>query len=101
MGQSCRPRGSGKRRGSMKKIAGFLFLALTLAAQQTPPPAGGAPPQGGRGPGGPGGRGPGGRGGGGFGQVAPLEESGFRPIFDGKTLASGDGRSTFGWDCDP
>jgi len=77
----------------MKKIAGFLFLALTLCAQQTPPPAGGAPPQGGRGPGGPAGRGAGGRGGGGFGQVAALEEYGFRPIFDGKSFT--------GWDCDP
>jgi hypothetical protein len=77
----------------MKKIAGFLLLTLTLVAQQTPPPAGG-PPQGA--PGQPGaGRGQGGRGGrggGGFGQVAPLEESGFRPIFDGKSFA--------GWDCD-
>jgi hypothetical protein len=34
--------------------------------------------------------------------VPPLEEAGFRQIFDGKSFASGaDGRSTFGWDCDP
>jgi len=33
--------------------------------------------------------------------VAPLEESGFKPIFDGKSLkGSADGKSTFGWDCD-
>lgn len=85
----------------MKTIACSLLMTLALCAQQTPPPAGGQPPAAGQGQGrgGPGGRG--GRGGGGFGQVAPLEESGFRPIFDGKTLASGDGRSTFGWDCDP
>ncbi len=83
----------------MKKFAGFLVLTLTLAAQQTPPPAGG-PPQGGPPQGAPGQPGPGrrqggrgGRGGGGFGQVAPLEESGFRPIFDGKSFA--------GWVCDP
>jgi hypothetical protein len=82
----------------MKTIGVSLLLALALGAQQPPPPAAGAPPQeGGRGQG-RGGRGGGGRGG---SPVAPLEESGFRPIFDGKTLASGDGRSTFGWDCDP
>jgi hypothetical protein len=87
----------------MKKTACSLLLALSLFAQQNPaPPAGGPPAEGGRGAGGRGGRG-GGRaaGGGGFGQVGPLEEAGFRPIFDGKTLASGDGRATFGWDCDP
>jgi hypothetical protein len=77
----------------MKKIAGLLLLTLTLAAQQTPPPAGG-PPQGAPGQGGPGrGQGRGGRGGGGgFGQVAKLEEKGFKQIFDGSSLK--------GWDCD-
>ena len=55
----------------MKKVGGFLFLALALCAQQTPPPGGG-PPQGA-----PGGRG---RGGGGFGQVPKLEESGFKIV---------------------
>jgi hypothetical protein len=73
----------------MKKTALTLLLALTLGAQQTAPPAGGPPPGGsGRGPGG-----RGGRGGGGFGQVPPLEEFGFKTIFDGKSFT--------GWDCDP
>ena len=58
--------------------AAFAFL---LPAQQ--PPAGR----------GQGGRGQGGRGAGRGAPVAPLEEAGFHPIFDGKTLA--------GWDCDP
>ena len=73
----------------MKTIAGSLLLALALFAQQTPPPPAGGPP-----PGGPG-RGPGGRGGGGRGgsPVPVLEEAGFRPIFDGKSMT--------GWDCDP
>jgi len=65
----------------MKKIGCSLLLALTLCAQQGPPPAGGAGP----------GRGPG-RGGRGGTPVGPLEESGFKAIFDGKSLA--------GWDCD-
>lgn len=68
----------------MKKIALSLLTALALFAQQPAPPPGGPPQQGGRG-----GRG-GGRGG--FGQVAPLEEFGFKQIFDGNTLN--------GWDCD-
>src|SRR6476619_2173248 len=65
----------------MKTIAGSLFLVLTLCAQQAPPPAGGP------------GRGQGRGGGRGGSPVGPLEESGFRAIFDGKSLA--------GWDCDP
>ncbi len=74
----------------MKKIALSLLMALALFAQQTPPPAGGPPQESGRGGAGRGGRAGGGRGG--FGQVAALEEFGFRTIFDGKSLA--------GWDCD-
>src|SRR5581483_11719418 len=58
--------------GAMKTIAGVLLVALTLCAQQAPPA---------------------GRGGRGGPPVAPLEESGFKPIFDGKSLS--------GWDCDP
>lgn len=59
-------------------IAFSMALTGFLYAQQAPP--GGAPPAGRpRGP-----RGP---------MVAPLEESGFQQIFDGKSLN--------GWDCDP
>jgi hypothetical protein len=65
----------------MKTVAGSLLLACALLAQQTPPAGAPAP-----------GRGAGRGGGGGFGQVAPLEESGFKPIFDGASLK--------GWDCD-
>jgi hypothetical protein len=65
----------------MKTIACSLLLVLTLGAQQPPPPAGGP------------GRGQGRGGGRGGSPVGPLEESGFRQIFDGKSLA--------GWDCDP
>ena len=72
----------------MKKIACSLLVAFSLLAQQAPP-AQQPPADGGRGPG-RGGRG----GGGGRGNpVSPLEESGFRSIFDGKTFT--------GWDCDP
>jgi len=55
----------------------FLAVAIVIAQQ---PPAG---------------RGPGGRGGGrGMGpMIPPIEETGFRPIFDGQSLK--------GWDCDP
>lgn len=67
---------------SLVILAAAAFTALLSAQQQ--PPAG----QPGRGPGGQAGRGAG-RG----TPVAPLEESGFRPIFDGKTMQ--------GWDCDP
>ena len=59
----------------MKRIAGWLMTVAILAAQQTPPPAK-APKGGGRGP-----------------TIAPVEEIGFTPIFDGKSLA--------GWDGDP
>jgi hypothetical protein len=65
----------------MKTIACSLLLVLTMCAQQAPPPAGGP------------GRGQGRGGGRGGSPVGPLEETGFRPIFDGKSLA--------GWDCDP
>lgn len=86
----------------MKTIACALLVAAALVAQQTPPPAGAQGAPGGPGGRGPGGQGRGGRGGGGgFGGVQPLEEAGFRPIFDGKALNGGaDGRGTFGWDCD-
>jgi Domain of Unknown Function (DUF1080) len=62
--------------------AGSLALALAICAQQA-----GQQPQvqsgrGGRGPGGDRGM-----------PVGPLEETGFRPIFDGKSMN--------GWDCDP
>jgi hypothetical protein len=72
----------------MKTLACSLLVAFSLLAQQAPPTQ--PPAEGGRGPGGRGGRGGGGRGG---SPVSPLEESGFRPIFDGKTFT--------GWDCDP
>jgi hypothetical protein len=61
----------------MKTVAGSLLLACALLAQQTPPA----------------GRGQGRGGGGGSGPVGPLEESGFKPIFDGASMK--------GWDCDP
>ncbi len=70
----------------MKTIVCSLLLTLALTAQQQPPQA---PPTPGGGPGR--GQGRGGRGGAG-GPVAPLEEAGFRPIFDGKSMT--------GWDCD-
>lgn len=55
-----------------------LVVALLIPqAGQTPPPQG-SPRGGGRGMG---------------NMIAPLEESGFRPIFDGQSLK--------GWDCDP
>jgi hypothetical protein len=61
----------------------FLALAFFATQSQTPPvPAPGAPSPQGRG----------GRGGGGP-SIAPVEETGFRSIFDGKSLK--------GWDCDP
>jgi len=60
-----------------------LVLAVTAFAQQQ------TPPQGGRGPGGAGGRG----GGGGGRNFEPVEEVGFKPMFDGQSLK--------GWDCDP
>jgi hypothetical protein len=78
------PRKSGFR---LRPAAVCLFLlAFGLYAQQTD--------QGGRGGAPPAGQ-PGARGGGrGFGGgIAPLEESGFRKIFDGQSLK--------GWDCDP
>ena len=56
-----------------------VFLAASAFAQQP-----GQPPAG---------RGPGGRGGGRGPMIAPVEETGFRPIFDGQSLK--------GWDCDP
>jgi hypothetical protein len=65
----------------MKTFAGSLLLVVALCAQQAPPA--------GRGPG----RGPGRGGGRGGSPVPALEEKGFRPIFDGKSLK--------GWDCDP
>jgi hypothetical protein len=66
---------------------GLLFaiaIVALMAAQQATPPA--APPQGAPPPG---------RGRGGFGgpQILPVDEAGFRPIFDGKTMKD--------WDCDP
>jgi hypothetical protein len=63
----------------MKTLAGCLLMAVSLVAQQAPPPAAG------RGQGRGGGRnsGP---------PVPKLEESGFQPIFDGASLK--------GWDCD-
>jgi hypothetical protein len=61
----------------MKTLAGCLLLACAMFAQQTPPAGRGA------------GRGGGGRGG---SPVPQLEETGFRPIFDGASLK--------GWDCD-
>jgi hypothetical protein len=69
---------------TIKFLVGAGVCALALWAQQQ----GAAPPQGqpGRGPGGRGGRG------GGFGGVQPLQEQGFRPIFDG-TMKD--------WDVDP
>jgi hypothetical protein len=64
----------------MKTLTCSLLIGCALVAQQTPPPAGAA--------GGPGrGQGRGGS------PVVALEESGFKPIFDGKSLK--------GWDCDP
>jgi hypothetical protein len=60
-------------------LAGSLLFALALCAQQTPPP--------------PGGRGAGRGGGRGGSPVGQLEESGFKSIFDGKSLK--------GWDCNP
>src|SRR5215472_14184290 len=70
-----------------------LYLTIVMAVclyGQTPPP--GAPP-GGRAGAGPGGQGPGrGRGGGGRGPViAPIQETGFQQIFDGKSLSGWDG----------
>jgi hypothetical protein len=62
----------------MKTLACSLLLALALGAQQTPSA--------------PGGRGSG-RGGRGGSPVPPLEETGFKSIFDGRSLK--------GWDCDP
>jgi hypothetical protein len=64
----------------MRWLAGAASLALALAicAQQAAQQKQGQPGRGGRG---------------GFGGVPPLEETGFRPIFDGKSMA--------GWDCDP
>jgi hypothetical protein len=64
----------------MKKLAGSLLLVMALAAQQTPPPGAGR------------GQGRGGGGGRGGSPVPKLEESGFKPIFDGASLK--------GWDCD-
>jgi hypothetical protein len=62
-------------------VCGAIAMAVCAQQQQTPPPA--EQKQGGRG-----------RGGGGRGTpVAPLEESGFRPIFDGQSMK--------GWDGDP
>src|SRR4051812_41343935 len=61
--------------------AGAILLAFLLSAQQQPPAA--APAQ----------QKQGGRGGGRGTPVPPLEESGFRPIFDGQSLK--------GWDGDP
>jgi hypothetical protein len=74
----------------MKTIACSLLVAFSLLAQQAPPAQ--PPAEGGRGQG-QGGRGGRGGGGGRGNPVSPLEESGFRPIFDGKTFT--------GWDCDP
>src|SRR5437660_6233964 len=56
-----------------------LVIAAQVMAAQAQQPAPTPGPGRGRGRGGP--------------MVAPLEESGFRQIFDGKTLS--------GWDCDP
>jgi len=80
-----------------KFLVASVFALALLAQQATPPatPPQGAPPQG-----------RGGRGGG-FGgpQIAPMDEAGFRPIFDGKNdeglgLRSGflaRGRRHHGW----
>ena len=65
----------------MRALVCSLLTGVLLLAQQPAPPAGAAPGRG---------RGGGGRGG---SPVGALEESGFRAIFDGKSLA--------GWDCDP
>src|SRR3954449_10553486 len=80
LGASRRPGRARKSGGKMKTIACSLLLVMTLGAQQPPPPGGGP------------GRGQGRGGGRGGSPVGPLEESGFRQIFDGKSLA--------GWDCD-
>jgi hypothetical protein len=63
-------------RHSIASLA-MALLAIGLHAQEPPPPAQKA----------------GKAGGGGRSQVPPLEETGFQPIFDGKTLA--------GWEGDP
>lgn len=68
----------------MKTLFGSMLLTFSMFAQQAPPAA---PPQAGRGA-----QGRGGRGAGGFGMVAKLEETGFKPIFDGASMK--------GWDCD-
>ena len=56
----------------------LVLLAGTLCAQQGAPPAANAGRGAGRGP-----------------MVPPIEETGFRPIFDGKSLAGWDGDPTF------
>src|SRR5438094_4994627 len=73
-----------RRRVMVRLLAagiGWLLLALAVHAQQ-PAPAGRAG-QAGRGRGGGGGR----------SMFTPMEETGFRPIFDGASFK--------GWDCDP
>jgi hypothetical protein len=64
-----------------RRIAAIAIVSGALFAQQTPPP-----PSAGRGPGRGAGRGP---------IVPPLEETGFQPIFDGKTMAGWDGEPGF------
>ena len=56
--------------------AAIAFAAVTLSAQQTPAPSANAGRGAGRGP-----------------MIPAIEETGYQPIFDGKSLA--------GWDGDP
>jgi hypothetical protein len=65
----------------------LLLMAFGAYAQQTNPPGNAGVPPAGQ----PGARG--GRRGGAGNMIPPLEESGFRKIFDGRSLK--------GWDCDP
>jgi len=76
--------------GALLLVGGFELLAQQQAppSGQQQPPAGQPPPQG---------RGEGRRGGGGRGpQLIPFEDAtGFKPIFDGKSLKGWDGDPTF------
>jgi len=68
---------------TLARLIGLVVVLSATAFTQQP-----AAPQGGRGPGA-----GGGRGGGGGRNFEPVEEVGFKPMFDGQTLK--------GWDCDP